>query len=336
MSTPMSTQSGITLVFIRDCPPPPMVLHENVVCVHAWRCAPGRRRVAVARESRRSAPRRAAPLGRPRRGRASRPCVGPQLVEPRRRAVLADALDDRGRRHQRVVGLERRRAVARRAAHAQTPPGHALLADVDGDVRLLLRAAVQAAVLGQHVVGRESRRVRGRPSTASRGRCPTPRRRRRSRSGRRVGRNPVAARCRKATAIDAVRLSMSTAPLPHTSPSTSSPPNGIARPAALVDRHDVGVAHQAQARRRRVAALDAGDQRGAARASARSARRRARSRRGTTRAASALRDLEARLGSAVVDAAIADHLLQQLDGLAGEDLRAQRSHHLCCSVLVPS
>src|ERR671923_84413 len=43
------------------------------------------------------------------------------------------------------------------------------------------------------------------------------------------GRNPDVARWRNATAIDAVRLSMSTAPRPHTSPSTSSPPNGSRR-----------------------------------------------------------------------------------------------------------
>jgi hypothetical protein len=41
-----------------------------------------------------------------------------------------------------------------------------------------------------------------------------------------LGRNPVRARWRNATAIDDVRFSMSMAPRPHTSPSTSSPPKG--------------------------------------------------------------------------------------------------------------
>ena len=36
--------------------------------------------------------------------------------------------------------------MAGRAVHAQLPPGNALLADIDADVRLLARAAVQAAV----------------------------------------------------------------------------------------------------------------------------------------------------------------------------------------------
>ncbi len=40
------------------------------------------------------------------------------------------------------------------------------------------------------------------------------------------GRNPESASRRNATAIVAVRLSMSTAPRPQTIPSTSSPPNG--------------------------------------------------------------------------------------------------------------
>ena len=54
---------------------------------------------------------------------------------------------------------------------------------------------------------------------------------------------------------------MSMAPRPHTSPSTSSPPNGSRVPAGRRDRHDVGVAHEAQRRRVGVAALDAGDER---------------------------------------------------------------------------
>ena len=67
------------------------------------------------------------------------------------------------------------------------------------------------------------------------------------------------------TAIDAVRLSMSTAPRPHTSstPSsvvTSSPPNGSCCHRVLVGRHDVGVTEQQQRRRGRVGALDARDE----------------------------------------------------------------------------
>ncbi len=74
-----------------------------------------------------------------------------------------------------------------RAAHPQPAPGDALLADVDRDVRRLGRTAVQAAALGQHVVGADRvGLVVGHP-LQRRGRCPTPRRRRRSRSGRPSG-----------------------------------------------------------------------------------------------------------------------------------------------------
>ena len=120
---------------------------------------------------------------------------------------------------------------------------------------------------------------------------------------------------------------MSTAPRPQTSstPSAlriSSPPNGSRAPAVGVHRHDVGVAHQAQARRRRVAALDAGRRTTPDPASAPSARSstpgpldvRLRGRRRCAR-------LVARRRRAVVDAAVADQRLQQLDGRAGEIVR---------------
>ena len=52
---------------------------------------------------------------------------------------------------------------------------------------------------------------------------------------------------------------MSTAPRPHTSPSTISPPNGSRVQPAGLTGHDVGVAEQQQRRRRRVGAVEAGD-----------------------------------------------------------------------------
>ncbi len=58
---------------------------------------------------------------------------------------------------------------------------------------------------------------------------------------------------------------MSSAPRPHTSPFTSSPPNGIARPVLEGHGHDVGVAHQAEGGGCRIGSLDAGDEAGAAR-----------------------------------------------------------------------
>ena len=96
-------------------------------------------------------------------------------------------------------------------------PGDALLPDVDADVRRFARPAVQPAVLGEHVVGADRVGARGRPSTACRARCPTPRRRRRSRSGR----PSAGSRCGRGGGTrrpsTTVRFSMSTAPRPHTS-----------------------------------------------------------------------------------------------------------------------
>ena len=62
------------------------------------------------------------------------------------------------------------------------------------------------------------------------------------------GRQPERASSRNETAIDAVMLSMSIAPRPHTSPSISSPPNGSSdQPSGLTGttsvcpiRHSVG------------------------------------------------------------------------------------------------
>ena len=112
---------------------------------------------------------------------------------------------------------------------------------------------------------------------------------------------------------------MSTAPRPHTSstPSalrTSSPPNGSRCQPAGVDRHDVGVAHQAQARRGRVAALDAGRRTTPGPASAPSARSSTPGALDVGLQHVGVAGLLARRRRAVVDAAVADQRLQQLDG----------------------
>ena len=207
----------------------------------------------------------------------------PQLVEARRRAVVADPLHDCGRGHQRVVGLVRHRAVAGCAANAQAAPGDTLLADVDRDVRLVLGTAVQAALLGQHVVGADRiGLVVGHPLHAVRaarllvgdgevdqvaaGAEPT---------GGEVAKGDRHRRGEvehvdRAAAPDLAVDQLAT--------------ERIARPSALVDRHDIGVAHQAQARSGRVAALDARRPARRARPWARTAGSRARSSRGTTAA----------------------------------------------------
>ena len=240
----------------------------------------------------------------------------PQLVEARRGPVVADPLHDGGRRHQRVVGLERGAAVAGGAVHAELPPGHPLLADVDAHVGLLLRAAVQAAVLGEHEVRRDGVAVVvGHP--------PHPVRT----AALLVGHGEVDQVALRAEAGGGEVLErdghrggevqhVHRAAAPHLAVDQFAAER-VAAPAGFVDGHDVGVAHQAQGGRVGVGALDAGHQRLAL-------RRRPEGLEVQPRAAEVLAEdvrvagLEAALGRAVVDAAGADERLEQLHGLSGE------------------
>ena len=118
---------------------------------------------------------------------------------------------------------------------------------------------------------------------------------------------------------------MSTAPRPQTSstPSslrTSSPANGSRRQPVGVHRHDVGVTHQAQARRARVAAFEAGDERGPPGRRLPPLDRHARTLDVGLQDVGVAR-LVTRLGRAVVDTFVADQGLQQLDGRSGEVAR---------------
>ena len=63
----------------------------------------------------------------------------------------------------------------------------------------------------------------------------------------------------------AVRLSMSMAPRPHTSPSISSAAERVVAPVVAVGRHDVGVAEQGERGGRGVGTVDLGHQRPPAR-----------------------------------------------------------------------
>jgi hypothetical protein len=60
------------------------------------------------------------------------------------------------------------------------------------------------------------------------------------------GVNPLRARCLNATAIDAVRLSMSTAPRPPHLAVDELAAEGVPAPPVGVDGHHVGVAHEEQ------------------------------------------------------------------------------------------
>ena len=138
------------------------------------------------------------------------------------------------------------------------------------------------------------------------------------------GVKPERASARNATAIVAVRLSMSTAPRPHTSPSTTSPPNGSRLPAVGVRGHDVGVTHEQQRRRGRIAAFDARDE-------VLAAGLRDVALEIEPGVAEVLREqidaarLESRLRRAVVDALVADELREQIDRFV-RDLGVGRGH----------
>ncbi len=114
---------------------------------------------------------------------------------------------------------------------------------------------------------------------------------------------------------------MSMAPRPHTSTPgwavDELAAERVAGPSFGVDGDDVGVAHQAQARRARFAAFHACDERDPARGRLEAGHVEAGvAEERVERVGVAM--LEARARRAVVDAAVADHRLQQLDGLSSD------------------
>ena len=147
--------------------------------------------------------------------------------------------------------------------HLQAPPGHALLADVDGDVQRVAvrRATDRPPILGQDVVRPERVPVRlAHMASAERAasllvgagevdetptRPPPP-----WPPGQRLQSHGLGSR-----EIQHVERPSP----PHLTVHQLSP-EGITRPRLRIDRDDIGVAHQAQRRRRRVTALDAGYQ----------------------------------------------------------------------------
>ena len=152
------------------------------------------------------------------------------------------------------------RAVARRAADHEPAPVDALLAHRHLQLHAGLGGDRHAAALGDDVVRLHRVELLARRDT-SRRRCRRPPRRPPpGRSACRAGVKPLLASRRVATAIVDVRFSMSMAPRPQTTPSTSSPPKGSRCQPDGIDGHDVGVAHEQERGRLRVAALDARDE----------------------------------------------------------------------------
>ena len=242
----MSTMSGITLVFGR--PFVPTTFGENVVCVQACRKRLAARVAAGPPSSSSIADSSSSAAvissSSPSDATCPRHSSWKRGVGP----VLGEARHDLGGRDQGVVepygidpwpGVPRTRS--RRQATPFSPTDHV-------DAATALVAVVQPAALGQQVVAAD--RVGcslGHPAGAV-GAARPPRRRRRSRAGRPSGGSRGRTSDRNTTAIDDVRLSMSTAPRPHTSTVDQLAAERVVTPAVGVHRHDVGVAHQAQRR----------------------------------------------------------------------------------------
>ncbi len=79
--------------------------------------------------------------------------LAPRLVDLRLGAELGDPADHLGRSDQRVVGAEGLRAVPRRAPDPDLGPERALLRHENREARAHRRRDLEAAGLGQHVVG---------------------------------------------------------------------------------------------------------------------------------------------------------------------------------------
>ena len=190
------------------------------MCVHAWRS----RRLPASGSASSSVVDlvRVEQHGLQLVGQAERVDPGrPQLGNRGRRPVVGEPLDHPGRLDERVVACgtapSRDRVCPARVRRRHATPFSATLIPMNGASG---GPGVQTAVLGEHVVGPDRvGMVVGHPAGAVRA------------AGLLVGDPEVdqiagraeaptarwSARCRKATAIDAVRLSMSTAPRPHTS-----------------------------------------------------------------------------------------------------------------------
>ena len=280
-------------------PPPRWCSGENVVWVQAWRCAAAPALgIAASTSSMRSGSISAArSVVVDAQGVDPLP---PQLVHAGRRAVLGQpAARPRPPCTRALSRPERHRPVAGGAPHPQPAPGHPLLGDVDADPRRVGRAGVQPPVLGEHVVGPHGVGDGGPPSSAPRSADPIPRRPRRSRSGRPRGGYPVRHEVAEGDRHRRGQVQhVDRAAAPHLGQRGPVPPRRggdqlaaerITAPAGGVGGHDVGVAHEAQAGRRRVGAAAGGPRASPGRARPRTARSPRRGHRGVGASTSTLR-----------------------------------------------
>ena len=181
---------------------------------------------------------------------------------------------------ERVVGPVGHRAVRRRAVDPEPTPQRALLVGQGGQAQAGRRVERHAARLGDHVVGADGvglvlHEVLGavRAARLLVGDTGVDERALRAEAGRGQLLHGHGHRARQVEHVD-----RAAAPQPAVDDLARE---RIVLPALLVHGHHVGVAEQAQARRARIAALDAAPRRSSARAPTCSARRRGRRPRGS-------------------------------------------------------
>ena len=254
----------------------------------------------------------------------------PQVAEVRRRSVRGQAADDLGRRDQCVVGAVGHRTVTGRAGDPQAPPRDALFGDVDRHVAgAVVVDRRPPARLGEHVVGADRvpvlvDHVLGAPLPAGFfvGDAEVDQR---ALGPEALGRQLAERHRHRRRDVEHV----DGAAAPHLAVDQLAG-EWVAGPPIGVHRHDVGVAHQAQRRCRGVAALDAGDDRGPAGPAVESLH--------VEPGALEVRlqqvgvaHLVAGVGGAVVDALVADQLLQELGRRPGELLGTRHASNLARS-----
>ena len=244
--------------------------------------------------------------------------VAPEVEDLGPRLVGREPAHDLGRLDQRVVGAERHRAVAGRAPHAQAAPRRRPSRPTVIVTRLAaIGAHHEPARLGEHVVGGDRvalvvERPLGTPLAAGFlvGDGEVDQRRPR-------GRKPLPSEVLGGDGHRRGEVEHVDGAAPHTSPSTSSPPNGSRC-------HPLGVTGTTSVWPMRHSVGAVGSEPSMRATSERAARRRARSPRGRHRRPRGSRAAGRRCAprrptrGAVVDALVADELLQQLGHFAGE------------------
>ena len=225
------------------------------------------------------------------------------------------APDDLRRGDNRIVGAERLRRVSGRPAHSELRPVRALLVDHHREAGSGGCRDLEPARLGQHVVG-----VHGVALVLDQPlRAPCAQRllvgdgevgERSARLEAGIGKPPERQRHGRGLVehVDSAA--------PPDEPVDDLGAEGIAAPPVRVHRHDVGVAHEQERRRLRIAALDAGHEAAAAGLGLVTLHVEA----GTLEVVAEQVDvlgLLARLDAAVVDALVADQVAQEVDRLGG-------------------